>query len=249
MKVELLEIGKIKEKDLKFAVISASFQEKWIFVKHKQRDTWEIPGGHREIGEDINNTAKRELSEETGAKTFRIKPICDYSVMRDDEVSYGRLFYAEIEALGELPDMEIEKVKLFDMLPEKLTYPEIQPFLYRKVLKEKMKEYLGKKVKVFIDRPLGSKHPNYGFVYPINYGYLSNTVSGDGEEIDAYVIGEFEPLKSYEGYVIAIIYRKNDVEDKLVVCRDLNMYNKAQIRALVDFQERFFEVEIIMTRA
>ena len=109
-----------------------------------------------------------------------------------------------------------------------------------------MEEYLGKKVKVVMDRPLGSKHPNHGFTYPINYGYIPNTVSGDGEEIDAYIIGEFEPLESYEGYVIAIIYRKNDNEDKLVVCKDFNMYNKDQIMALTEFQERFFESEIVM---
>ena len=109
-----------------------------------------------------------------------------------------------------------------------------------------MEEYLGKKVKVVMDRPLGSKHPNHGFVYPINYGYIPNTVSGDGEEIDVYIIGEFEPLESYEGYVIAIINRKNDNEDKLVVCKDFNMYNKDQVMALTEFQERFFESEIVM---
>lgn len=109
-----------------------------------------------------------------------------------------------------------------------------------------MKKYLGKKVIVVVDRPLGSKHPEHEFIYPINYGYLSNTISGDGEEIDAYILGEFKPLEYYEGYVTAIIQRKNDNEDKLVVCKDLNMYNKDQIRALVEFQERFFETEIIM---
>ena len=106
--------------------------------------------------------------------------------------------------------------------------------------------YLGKQVKVIMDRPLGSKHPNHGFVYPVNYGYIQNTISGDGEEIDAYVIGEFESLESYEGYVIAIIHRKNDNEDKLVVCKDFNIYNEDQIRSLTEFQERFFESEIVM---
>ncbi|MGF7060703.1 NUDIX domain-containing protein [Brassicibacter mesophilus] len=247
MKVELLEIGQVKEDDLRFAVISALFKDKWIFVKHKERDTLEIPGGHREIGEDINATAKRELFEETGAKTFKIEPICDYSVTRDDESSYGRLFYAEIKDLGDLPDLEIGKVELFNKLPEKLTYPDIQPFLHNRALREKIKrEYFGKKVKVVMDRPLGSKHKKHGFIYPINYGYLPNTISGDGEEIDAYILGEFEPLKSYEGYVAAIIHRKNDNEDKLVVCRELDVYNKDQIKALTEFQERFFESEIIM---
>ncbi|MTI69097.1 MAG: NUDIX domain-containing protein [Firmicutes bacterium] len=246
MRVELLKTGQIDDNKLKFAVICASFQGKWIYAKHKKRSTWEIPGGHREIGEDINDTAKRELFEETGAEKFKIKAISDYSVTRD-EPSYGRLFYAEVEKLGDLPDLEIGQIQLFNKLPEKLTYPDIQPLLYKKVLREKIKnEYIGKKVKVIMDRPFGSKHPEHGFVYPINYGYVPDTISGDGEEIDAYILGEFKPLKSFEGYVVAVINRKNDNEDKLVVCKDFNKYNKDQIKVLTEFQERFFESEIIM---
>lgn len=109
-----------------------------------------------------------------------------------------------------------------------------------------MNNYLGKKVNVIIDRKLGSKHPNHNFIYTLNYGYIPNTIAGDGEEIDAYVIGEFEAVEKYAGYVVAIIKRKNDVEDKLVVCKHLNKYNKEQIKALVEFQERFFESTIIM---
>ena len=70
-----------------------------------------------------------------------------------------------------------------------------------------------------MDRPLGSLHPEWKFIYPINYGYLENTISGYKEEIDAYVIGEFEPLSEFEGYVIAIIARRDDNEDKLVVSK------------------------------
>lgn len=109
-----------------------------------------------------------------------------------------------------------------------------------------MEYYLGKRVNLIIDRPLSSKHPKYNFIYPLNYGYIPNTISGDNEEIDAYVIGEFNPLEKYEGHVLAIIKRKNDVEDKLVVCKNLNKYNKDQIKALVEFQERFFESTILM---
>jgi len=106
-------------------------------------------------------------------------------------------------------------------------------------------KYLGKKIKIKIDRPLGSKHPNHELIYPINYGYIEKTVSGDGDEIDVYVLGEFEPLSEYEGIVIGVIKRANDKEDKLVVAKTLNSYNKEQIKALTEFQERFFESEII----
>jgi inorganic pyrophosphatase len=109
-----------------------------------------------------------------------------------------------------------------------------------------MEEYLGKIVDIVMDRSLGSKHPKHNFIYPLNYGYISKTISGDGEEIDAYVIGEFEPLEKFNGYVVAVIKRENDVEDKLVVCKELDKYNKEQIQALVEFQERFFKSTIIM---
>ena len=108
-----------------------------------------------------------------------------------------------------------------------------------------MESYLGKLVTVKMDRPLGSRHPKHNFIYSLNYGFIPNTTSGDGEEIDVYIIGEFEPVETYEGYVVAIIKRTNDVEDKLVVCKELNKYNKEQIKALVEFQERFFESTII----
>lgn len=105
---------------------------------------------------------------------------------------------------------------------------------------------LGQLVKVVMDRPLGSLHPNHRFFYPINYGYLPGTVAGDGEEVDAYVIGEFEPLEEFEGYVVAIIYREDDIERKLVVCRERNRYTKEQIEVLVEFQERFFKSHVVM---
>lgn len=108
-----------------------------------------------------------------------------------------------------------------------------------------MNEYLGKEVKVIIDRPLGSCHPKFDMIYPINYGYIPNTVAGDGMEIDAYIIGVFEPIEEFEGVVIAVIHRKDDVEEKLVVAKESGKYNKDQIYALVEFTERFFKSEII----
>ena len=107
------------------------------------------------------------------------------------------------------------------------------------------KEYLGKMVAVKIDRPLGSKHPKHGFIYQVNYGYIPNTTSGDGEELDVYVLGEHEPIESFNGEVIAIIHRTNDDDDKLVVMKKGRNYTDEQIRALTEFQERWFESVII----
>lgn len=105
-----------------------------------------------------------------------------------------------------------------------------------------VRDYIGKTVHVKIDRPFGSKHPKHDFVYITNYGYVPDTISGDGEELDCYVLGEFEPLEEYEGKCIAIIHRTNDDDDKLVIA-NCN-YSDDAIEALTEFQERFFEHEI-----
>lgn len=107
------------------------------------------------------------------------------------------------------------------------------------------KDFLGKIVEVEIDRKLGSAHPKHGFIYMLNYGYIPNTVSGDGEELDAYVIGEFEPVEKFKGRVIAYIHRTNDDDDKLIVCPEGKEYSDEQIDALTEFQERFFEHIIV----
>ena len=110
------------------------------------------------------------------------------------------------------------------------------------------KEYLGKEVLVKVDRKLGSLHPKHGFMYMLNYGYIPNTISGDGEELDAYLLGVFEPVEEYEGKVIAVIHRTNDDDDKLVVAPKGIDYTDDAIRALTEFQERFFESIIIKNK-
>lgn len=105
--------------------------------------------------------------------------------------------------------------------------------------------YIGKKVTVSIDRPLGSTHPKWGFIYPINYGYIPNTRSGDGEELDAYVLGINKPLQEFTGICVAILHRTNDDDDKLIVVPEGMHVTDAEIRAATHFQEQYFESEII----
>ena len=104
-----------------------------------------------------------------------------------------------------------------------------------------IKEYLNKTLKITIDRAVGTKHPKHGFIYPVNYGYVPNTISGDGEELDCYLLGVFEPVSEYEGKCIAIIHRTNDNDDKLVIVPNEKEYSDDAIEALVEFQERYFE--------
>lgn len=104
-----------------------------------------------------------------------------------------------------------------------------------------VKDYLGKKITIKIDRLLGTRHPKHNFIYLLNYGYVPNTISDDGEELDAYLLGVFDPVKEYYGRVIAIIHRTNDNDDKLVVVPDGVNYTDDQIMALTEFQERFFK--------
>ena len=131
----------VDERLFKFAVIIAKSNNQWVFCKHKDRDTYEVPGGHREAGEDILETAKRELNEETGATDFNIKPICAYSVTApnnfDGQETFGMLYYADVKSFDDKLCFEIEKVILVDELVENWTYPEIQPKLLEEARRRK----------------------------------------------------------------------------------------------------------------
>ena len=127
----------VEDKLLKFAVIISKSYGKWVFCKHKERDTFEVPGGHREENETILETAKRELKEETGAIDFDIHQVCVYSVTgktrvnESGEESFGMLYCANIRAFDKELHSEIEKVVLLDELPSEWTYPLIQPLLIK----------------------------------------------------------------------------------------------------------------------
>lgn len=124
---------KVNDELLKFAVIIAKTDGKWVFCKHKNRSSYEVPGGHREEGEDILTTAKRELYEETGAIDFEITPICVYSVTAKDNFdgveTFGMLYYANIKAFEEELHSEIEEIYITEQLVDNWTYPLIQPKL------------------------------------------------------------------------------------------------------------------------
>ena len=126
---------------LKFAVIISKSNGKWVFCKHKDRETYEVPGGHREANETVLETAKRELSEETGAVQYDITPVCVYSVTGKNRVNqtgeetFGMLFFANIQSFESELHSEMEKIVFLDILPTAWTYPLIQPLLIEEYLR------------------------------------------------------------------------------------------------------------------
>jgi 8-oxo-dGTP diphosphatase len=124
-----------------YSIISARYKGRWMFVRHQDHSTWEIPGGHIEMGESSDDAARRELMEETGALRFDIDCVATYSVTKNGVTGYGRLYVAEVFEMGPVPDNEeIAEVILLDNLPGILTYPDIQPTLFIKSI-----EFTGRK--------------------------------------------------------------------------------------------------------
>lgn len=105
--------------------------------------------------------------------------------------------------------------------------------------------FLGQTLTIRIDRQMGSRHPQHGFIYPVNYGFLPGVNSPDGEEMDAYLLGVFEAAEEFTGVCIAVIHRLDDDDDKLVIAPKGKTYTPDQIRALTEFQERYFVSEIL----
>lgn len=134
--VRFSPLGSQPDAALTFVVVAARCAKEWVFCRHRERSTWECPGGHIEPGESPLEAAHRELYEETGARAKRLTPVCLYSVSKDGGAeTHGLLCVAEVSAVGELPPgSEMACVRFFSSWPEAWTYPEIQPFLFRRLM-------------------------------------------------------------------------------------------------------------------
>lgn len=174
------------------------------------------------------------VDEETIVKRDKLRP-------KDSQMGERSIVLLKEALKG---NYDTESVLYTTDLTEQETFEEIIKN-DRFILIPKPLDYIGKIVDVKIDRPLVSKHPKHDIFYTVNYGYIPNTISGDGEELDAYVLGEYMPLETFKGKVIAVIHRTDDDDDKLIVCSEDKNFNDDEIRALTNFQERFFNSVII----
>lgn len=169
MTTKFYALQHIDNSNLEFAVVYARYKDNWIFVRNKSRETWEMPGGHKEKDETIEDTAKRELYEETGATKSIIEPIGIYSVTSDQHTTYGQLFYAEVLEQGELPESEIAETVLSKTLPPSLTYPDIQPILHKKIISHLLANY---PMKIHLLGPSGSGTTTLGKIISEKYDIL-----------------------------------------------------------------------------
>ena len=119
----------------KYVVVCANYRGQWLMSRHRERDTWETQGGHIEPGETPMMAAWRELQEESGVTDADLFHVCDYCGYTDTRSANGQVFLAVVNQLGTLPDSEMAEVRLFDTLPENLTYPNVSPHLYREAMK------------------------------------------------------------------------------------------------------------------
>lgn len=221
---------------------------------------WECSGGSILAGETSLEGVIRELKEELGIEFSKKEAIFLKEIRRDKlppDFKDLWLFRRNIDLKditfpdGESIDARWVTIEEFIRMYEN---KEIVPTVdfgmneYHKALVLEQIEsykYIGNIVQVKIDRPLNSNHPKHGFAYPVNYGFVPNTISGDGEELDCYVLGIDKPIDNFEGKCIAVIHRTNDNDDKLIVVPEGKNYTDEEIRELTNFQEQYFESEII----
>ncbi len=113
----------------KYVVICSLYQGKWLLSRHKKRNTWETQGGHIEAGETPMQAAQRELYEESGIQDATLFPVCDDLGYDSRSSANGVVFLAIVHHLGTMPESEMKETRLFDTLPEALTYPHVTPML------------------------------------------------------------------------------------------------------------------------
>lgn len=221
---------------------------------------WECNGGSILAGETSLEGIIRELKEELGIEFSKKEAIFLKEIRRDKIPPNFKdlwLFRRNVDLKDiTFPDGEATEAKwvtineFTKMFENKQIVSTIDFGVdeYNEAIHLKQIEsykYIGNIVQVKVDRPKGSNHPKHGFLYPVNYGFVPNTISGDGEELDCYILGIDKAIEDFEGKCIAVIHRTNDNDDKLIVVPEGKNYTDEEIRMLTNFQEQYFESEII----
>lgn len=247
----------VRHKDGSFLAMQRDFSKK------NYGGFWEISaGGAVKKGETALEGAVRELFEETGLvcksleKIYRIcskKYPCiyfGYICTVDCDKNRIRLQEGETVAYKWVKSEDIIRFmtdKNYVMIHAERTLP----YIYSLVDKSESNFdcLIGCIVNVKVDRPLGPVHPKHSdIVYKLNYGYIEGIIAPDGEEQDAYIVGADAPLEEFTGKIIAVIHRKNDIENKWIVAPDSKHFSKTEIERLTHFQEQYFDTEIITQR-
>ncbi len=221
---------------------------------------WGQTGGGAIAGESSWDACVRETMEELGLTPDPEKSVLVGTIKRPMDFVDVWLVHSNAKISDLKPQAsEVQSVKwatladIQHMQYDNEFIPSIVPGFNMVLNYQKMvnpipvnaRDFLGKLVRVQMDRPMGSKHPKHGFTYEVNYGFIPNTISGDGEELDAYVLGPDYPLKDFLGRCIAIIHRTNDNDDKLVVVPDGFDFADEYIEQKTAFQEQWFKHTII----
>lgn len=222
---------------------------------------WECNGGSVLAGETSLEGMIRELKEEIGVEFSKKDAIFLKDIKREEGKFYFKDYWVFKKDVkdeeitfpdGEATDFKWVTVEEFEQMRKTgETVPVATDFTiedFKKAIELQpidTYKYIGNEVEVKIDRALGSMHPKHGFEYAVNYGYVPNTISGDGEELDCYVLGIDEPIQEFKGKCIAVIHRINDNDDKLIIAPNGEDFTDEQIRKLTNFQEQYFQSEII----
>lgn len=242
---------------------------KILLTYEKNKDVYMSPGGRREEGESFSECCVREIEEESGYIARVIKPFAVINEYCFDTCYEAHYFICEIKGQGEsclTPTeidhgveprwVELEKaVEIFSAYDTKAEdhrslylreYTILNKYLEYTKRKALVSSFLGKTVTIEIDRPLGFVHKkeSYSLTYPINYGYISGVLGGDGEELDVYLLGVDTPVNSFTCEIIGIAHRENDVEDKLIAAPVGGHFSKEEIEKAVSFQEKYYDTYI-----
>lgn len=219
--------------------------------KRQSPNVWAMTGGSVIKGETSLQTIERETQEELGIKLNR----SDIQFIKYYKTGTVWLDTYFIRQDVDLQDIIMQEDEVCDV--KWATYEEVEElFESNQFIKNRWEfvrnlmksiQYIGKEVTVKIDRPIGSSHPQYSdHIYLVNYGFVPNTISGDGKELDCYILGEDRSLKEYTGKCIAVMHRLEEDDDKLIIVPKDKTFTSKEIKLLTDFQEMYYKSVVIM---